>query len=152
MPENKDDIDLEGWDLDGAARENRVDVARALIARGDDVDARDEDGWTPLHWAAEGDSLDVARLLIVRGAEVDARDKYGDTPLHRVVQKDSLSVGKLLITNGADIDAMNRYGHTPRHWVLGSSEELSVDSPLTDSHSANTDGLVLSRIDDQEDA
>ena len=95
---------------------------------------------------------EIAIAVIEKGAEVDARDKYGDTPLHRVVQKDSLSVGKLLTTNGADIDAMNRYGHTPRHWVLGSSEELSVDSPLTDSHSANTDGLVLSRIDDQEDA
>ena len=123
-----------------------------LINRGAEVDARDEGGWTPLHYAAVHDSIDVAQLLTEKGAEVDARDKYGDTPLHRVVQKDSLSVGKLLITNGADIDAMNKYGHTPRHWVLGSSEELSVDSPLTDSHSANTDGLVLSRIDDPEDA
>ncbi len=48
MPENKDDIDLEDWDLHRAARENRVDIARALVARGDDIDARDEDGESSL--------------------------------------------------------------------------------------------------------
>ena len=37
MPENKDDIDLDGWDLHRAAKENRVDIASALIARGDDL-------------------------------------------------------------------------------------------------------------------
>jgi len=74
MPENKDDIDLEGWSLHRAARENRVDIARALIARGDDVNARDEDGGTPLHVAAGTNSLDVARLLIDRGANTEGID------------------------------------------------------------------------------
>ncbi len=60
MAENKDGIDLEGWDLHRAARENRGGIARALIARGDDVDARDEDGDTPLHGAAWYNFLDVA--------------------------------------------------------------------------------------------
>ena len=41
---NAEQPDLDGWDLHRAAKENRVDIARALIARGDDVDARDEDG------------------------------------------------------------------------------------------------------------
>ncbi len=44
MPENKDKIDLDGWDLHRAARENRVDIARALIARGNDVNERRSDG------------------------------------------------------------------------------------------------------------
>ena len=73
-PENKDDIDLEGSDLHRAAKENRVDIARALIARGDDVDARNENGETPLHMAALKESLDVARLLIDRGANTDGID------------------------------------------------------------------------------
>tara|TARA_B100000809_G_C14908070_1_gene448784 strand:- start:435 stop:623 length:189 start_codon:yes stop_codon:yes gene_type:complete len=57
MPENKDDIDLDGWELTSAAILNRVDIASALITRGDDVNTSgtfiaDEttikDGWTPL--------------------------------------------------------------------------------------------------------
>ena len=74
MPENKDDIDLEGWDLFRAAKENRSDIARALLDRGAEVDARDEDGRTPLHRAASNNSLDVARMLIDRGANTDGKD------------------------------------------------------------------------------
>ena len=88
MPENNDDIDLDGWDLHRAAEENRVDITRELIARGYDVNAREgkeadphgTHGWTPLHMAARENSLEVARLLIKLGAEVDAQDIFGHTP------------------------------------------------------------------------
>ena len=49
MPENKDHIDFESWDLHRAAIQNRVDIARALIDSGAEVDARNEwneGGWT----------------------------------------------------------------------------------------------------------
>ena len=72
--DNKDEIDLDGWNLHRAAKENRVDIVRALIARGDDVDAKNDNGETPLHWAAWGNSLDVARLLIEHGANTDGID------------------------------------------------------------------------------
>ena len=44
---NVEEPDLEGWDLHRAAKEDRVDIARALIARGDDVNALNGDGVTP---------------------------------------------------------------------------------------------------------
>jgi ankyrin repeat protein len=69
MPENKDHIDLDGWDLRRAAKENRTDIARVLIERGDDIEAKDHHGRTPLYLAAECVSFDVARLLIERGAD-----------------------------------------------------------------------------------
>jgi ankyrin repeat protein len=47
---------------------------RLLIDSGADVDARTEDGRTPLHWAALNKSLDMARLLIERGANTDGID------------------------------------------------------------------------------
>ena len=53
----------EDWNLHLAAKENRLDIARALIARGDDFDTRDKDGRTPLYWAVQETSLDVVRLL-----------------------------------------------------------------------------------------
>ena len=39
-----------------------------------DIDAKDDDGWTPLHRAASENFLDVARLLIDRGANTDGID------------------------------------------------------------------------------
>ena len=39
-----------------------------------DIDAKDDDGETPLHGAAEYNSLDVARLLIEHGANTEGID------------------------------------------------------------------------------
>ena len=44
MVENSD---LEIWNLHRAAQENKVDIAGALIARGDDVDAQNNTDKTP---------------------------------------------------------------------------------------------------------
>ena len=44
MPENKDDIDLDGWNLHRAAEENRPDIAGALIAQGSDIESANGPG------------------------------------------------------------------------------------------------------------
>ena len=60
MPENKD-INLDGrWDLYRAARENRSDIARGLIARGDDVKAQNNEEETPLHPALNSEYRDFS--------------------------------------------------------------------------------------------
>ena len=73
MPENKDDIDLDGWDLHRAAEENRVDILGALIKRGEDVNARDKYDYTPLYRAAENNCTEAVRLLVEHGADLDQR-------------------------------------------------------------------------------
>ena len=73
-PENKRDIDLDGWDLHRAGEENRPDITLALLVRGDNIQAKDEDGDSPLHLAVWKESLDVARLLIEKGANTDGID------------------------------------------------------------------------------
>ena len=109
MPENKDDIDLEGWDLHRAAAEDRIDIARTLIEYGADVDAKDKthSSRTPLSLAADKNSLEVARLLIENGAEVNARSKNGSSPLHVATLKNSVDAAGLLIDKGANTDGID---------------------------------------------
>ena len=53
---------------------------QALLAAGADVMARDENGKTPLHWAAEyGTSANILALL-ADGADGKAKDENGKTP------------------------------------------------------------------------
>lgn len=49
---------------------------------GADVDAPDNDGRTPLHWAAYKGFTDTIRLLLVMDARYNLPDKEGCTPLH----------------------------------------------------------------------
>lgn len=54
---------------------------RAGVERGEDPDAPDKMGWTPLHFAAQSQTPEVASILLHARATVDARDSYGKTPL-----------------------------------------------------------------------
>jgi ankyrin repeat protein len=89
-------------------------AVRTLIENGAAVDLPDDDGITPLSWAAIGDLAPVAKLLIERGADVNHVDKKGMTPLLY-----SASVGfgdavlvDLLLRSGANPNARTKQGFT----------------------------------------
>ena len=102
----------EDWNLHLAVKENRLDIARALIARGDDFDTRDKDGRTPLYWAVQETSLDVVRLLIEHGVDVNGSirkkmwrwDLY---PLQVATWGNSLDLVRLVIEHGADLNRVD---------------------------------------------
>lgn len=88
-----------------AALKGRLDVCRALIARGA---ALDQPGWTALHYAASGNSLEVTELLIERGARVDARAPNGRTPLMLAVLHADEALVDALLAAGADRTVLDR--------------------------------------------
>ncbi|MHB9036475.1 MAG: ankyrin repeat domain-containing protein [Armatimonadota bacterium] len=87
-------------------------MAQVLIAHGADVNARRHDGGTALHRAARSGSRPVAKLLIHAGANVNAVQS-GTTPLHVAARHGHWTVAELLISSGADIDAIDDLGQTP---------------------------------------
>lgn len=64
-----------------AATLGRVGVTKFLSSQRIDVGAKDEQGFTPLHWAAFQGHQDVAELLLHRNAPLEARNNYGGTVL-----------------------------------------------------------------------
>lgn len=89
-------------------------VTEAILADLSMANARDKDGTTALHWAAQYGQIEIARLLLSHGANVQARDDEQSTALFAAVFKD-LNLARLLLEAGADIQTQNALEHTPLH-------------------------------------
>ncbi len=97
---------------------------RLAINFGADVEAKDNGGQTPLHWAARRNHIEIAKLLIELGADVNAKKFDGWTPLHWASWNSHIEIVKFLIEKGADVEAKDNRGITPLH--LAYSDEMKV--------------------------
>ncbi|MBM4028988.1 MAG: hypothetical protein FJ280_26860, partial [Planctomycetes bacterium] len=91
-----------------------AEITAGLILRGTDVNSRDEEGATPLHYAARAGDKKVAELLITHGAKIDAQDIEGETPLHDAAREHK-GVVQLLLTHGAAVSIADKRGDTALH-------------------------------------
>ncbi len=94
--------------LIAAAKNGDIKNVRELLANGADVDAKDKDGETALHWAACSGKVDIATFLIEKGADVDAKSNYGKTALHWAAFFGHVDFAKVLIENRADVNAKDK--------------------------------------------
>lgn len=90
------------------------EVCQLLLAsRRTAVDARTEDGTTPLMLAARLAVEDLVEELIAARADVGARDKRGKTALHWAAAVNNARAARSLLQAGADKDAQDSREQTP---------------------------------------
>lgn len=89
--------DVEYWATIG-----KVDPLRESLDTGGSPNARDSDGYTALHGAAENGHLACVRLLLERGAHARATTRDGLTPLDLAEMTEQEAVARLLRQFGGD--------------------------------------------------
>ena len=102
------------------------------------LDKRNEDGFCPLHFAAETDDCELIRMMLEHGATVDVRNEDGDTPLHTAASSGKVGALNVLLKAGASTSAVDKqcgytalhcaaqFGHLAAARVLGSCSNLNA--------------------------
>ena len=67
-----------------------------------DIDMKDEEGFSPLHRAAQMGNTEAVQVLLSHGANVNLTSKTNMKPLYYAVQSGNFECASLLIENGAD--------------------------------------------------
>jgi ankyrin repeat protein len=103
--------------LIAAAFANDVDAARRLIARGADVNAKDDTQQSAYLIATSevGDDPRLLELTLANGARVDDKDSYNGTGLIRAAERGHPRIVRRLLEAGIDRDHVNRLGWTALH-------------------------------------
>ncbi|KAL8952474.1 MAG: hypothetical protein Q9222_001615 [Ikaeria aurantiellina] len=92
------------------------------------IDARDEDGRTPLHYAAASGRADTMEILLQHGARIDIKDKNQATTLHFAVASPGCT--QVAIEHGDLIHSQDTFCRTALHYaeLLEQPNERAVDA------------------------
>ncbi|XP_058801164.1 putative ankyrin repeat protein RF_0381 [Phymastichus coffea] len=109
------------------------DMLTVLLEKEFDINARTNNGETPLWLAVKNHMNEVTKFLVQRGANVTVKDEYGNTLAHMIVKdeieafstkhkptpeftnfrRENIEFWDWLLSNGVDVDYENANGDTP---------------------------------------
>jgi hypothetical protein len=95
--------------LADAILKNKPERVLEKLEKGEDINALDEYGFTPLIEACIANNLEMATRLISHGADVKKQDPTGGCPLSWAVENNNLELAQLLLEHGADSNAYTDY-------------------------------------------
>ncbi|KAF9869827.1 hypothetical protein CkaCkLH20_12744 [Colletotrichum karsti] len=119
---NPDVQDGSGWTplMISASIKDSEKLVNLLLQKGADVNLKNHNGQSVLHFVASKNNLDVAKNLLSRDppASTRVRDKRGQYPIHRAAAVGSVPMVNLLVKNKSPLNATDASGYTALHHAV----------------------------------
>jgi ankyrin repeat protein len=97
-------------------RFGRIKQLKALLERGADSNAMNENLTPALHFAINSGKLGMTQILVKYGADVNQKDRYQDTALEKAISAwrwdRAEKIALFLLNHGADVNAVDADGRT----------------------------------------
>jgi len=125
------DLDTEAkqYELAGIVLPRTGTVVGLLVAAKADLNARDDNGETPVVCAISQNLPMTAQYLLENGADAKPADKKGCTALHLAVQRCWPRLTVTLVSKGAGVNDKDSDGWTPLHYAVRDAKEGDSQRP-----------------------
>ena len=97
------------------------------------VNDKDSENSTPLHWACFTGSISAVNYLVLSGADVNSIDNQKNTPLHMATDGAKLKIFRLLLQNGANPHLKNSAKKTPWQLSIEKKNNMKIRNMLSKS-------------------
>jgi ankyrin repeat protein len=141
------DTSVVNMDLILAAALGNLKKAKLALANGASLVLRSTNGYTALHWAAEGGHFEIVKLLIFAYADLNARDEWdwfsgyskGQTPLHLAAKQGHARVVDLLLNaDNVTNSLFETEATTPPRLTAVQRDARAIDLLLNAGYVANS--------------
>jgi len=144
-----------GWTplMMAASRPEGTELAELLISRGANVNEKNNNNQTALHFASSKATLPTITLLLAHKASPRIRDTRHQLPIHRAAAVGSVPVIKRLLKAGSPLDHADVDGCTPLHHAIAEGHgDAALFLILEGADSAKKDGEGRFALDTAPDA
>jgi ankyrin repeat protein len=134
----KDELISQKKGLIFASQKGYTAIANALLNKGAEPTVTDQEGLTPLHWAAKRGDHAMVELLIRKEGPIkilDIQDNHQRTPLCLAVLEGRATVVRILLEKGADPNIPGEKGRTVLH--IAAAEGNGEILQILDNHNAD---------------
>ncbi|XP_071572549.1 uncharacterized protein [Temnothorax nylanderi] len=120
-----------------ALEEENLESLKDCLKKGADINARNVNLWTTLHFAVKGPSLEVTKFILDQNLSVNVKDINGRTPLHVAAAHGRKNIVEFLIKEaGLDVDELDTNGKTPLHVATQNGHKGTVEVLLKNEANA----------------
>jgi ankyrin repeat protein/L-ascorbate metabolism protein UlaG (beta-lactamase superfamily) len=138
--------------LHTAAYNGKLEIAKYLIDKGADVNARSASASAPLHGAALYGHEEVVRLLISKGADPNAANASGFTPVINAATGGTLATLRALIDAGGSVRARTSDGTNILMYAIRNGKQdvvrllITAGVPLDETDGAGSTAIHYAAV------